>query len=346
MKRKFLSLYLVYVAVVLEIGSRLIYRADVLFKGIDEVTCRRAWIQRHDAQIEIYYGFDRYDPTKGWAIKPNLSGLEVFDHKHLTTNSRGIRGPEYSYDKPLGKKRILVLGDSFTFGDEIGDEETYPYFLQKLMPATDVINLGVHGYGHDQMLIHFEEEGAKYHPDIVLLGFIGNDMPRNRLAFRDYAKPRFELSPGGLKLTNQPVPPPESVLADDRFRSRFLDLIVLLRHKLVLRYSPSVEQEKTDRLTAAILDELAAAVQHAGAKLILVQLPDAPDFAAQSPTNTFFDRYCASTAVTCISLYAFAQSEIAKGRPLVFEQYGHLSADGNRMVAEGIRDNLVESGFF
>jgi hypothetical protein len=42
----------------------------------------------------------------------------------------------------------LILGDSFTFGDEVSDNETYSYYLQQMLPHTEVINMGVHGYGH------------------------------------------------------------------------------------------------------------------------------------------------------------------------------------------------------
>ncbi|MEK7859320.1 MAG: GDSL-type esterase/lipase family protein [Elusimicrobiota bacterium] len=293
-----------------------------------DVAWRRAWTRRHSAQTEIYYGFDRYDPAAGWAVKPDLPGIEVFDHKKLTTDAHGVRGLGHAYDKPAGKRRLVVLGDSFTFGDEVGDEETYPARLQALLPKAEVINLGVHGYGHDQMLIRFNEEGVKYHPDLVLLGFIGGDMPRNRLAFRDYAKPRYELSGGTLRLTNQPVPPPEAVLRAQPFRSAFLDLLALLGHRW------SSHQEQTERITTAILDELAAAVKRAGAKLVLVQLPDRPDFASPSPGNAFFESYCGSRDVPCLSLYAHLD------RPLVFQKEGHWDPAGHRMMAEGIRDAL------
>ena len=52
-----------------------------------------------------------------------------------------------------------MLGDSFTFGEDVGDDETYSHHLEQLLPGTEVINLGVHGYGHDQMLIYLREEG-------------------------------------------------------------------------------------------------------------------------------------------------------------------------------------------
>ncbi len=55
----------------------------------------------------------------------------------------------------------MVLADSFTFGDEVSDDETYSSYLQQALPGAENINLGVHGYGHDQMLILLMEDGIK-----------------------------------------------------------------------------------------------------------------------------------------------------------------------------------------
>jgi hypothetical protein len=86
----------------------------------------------------------------------------------VSSNSTGIRGKtEYSYNKIPGKARILILGDSFTFGGEVSDNETYPFYLQQMVPNCEAINFGVYGYGHDQMLVYLKEEGLKYKPDII-----------------------------------------------------------------------------------------------------------------------------------------------------------------------------------
>jgi lysophospholipase L1-like esterase len=148
-------------------------------------------------------GYCLYHPTRGWALKPNIHDMKVFDNKVLNSNSRGIRGTaEYSYNKNPSRTRILVLGDSFTFGEEVSDNETYPCNLQQLLPNTEIINLRMPGYGHDQMLIYLQEEGSKYTPDVVILGFLTPDMTRNMLMFRDYAKPKFILTNEQLSLVN------------------------------------------------------------------------------------------------------------------------------------------------
>ena len=53
-------------------------------------------------------------------------------------------------------------------------------YFQELLPQAEVINFGVHGYGHDQMLIFFKEEGVKYKPDVVILGFVYQDLLLSR----------------------------------------------------------------------------------------------------------------------------------------------------------------------
>src|SRR5262249_1689918 len=160
----------------------------------DDTAWRLSFVRRHQSgeSPAIFYPFDVHHPTRGWAVRPGLSRARVFNNKVLSSNSQGLRGSsEHSYEKPPGTLRILTFGDSFTFGDEVSDNETWPYYLEKLLPGSEVINFGVHGYGHDQMLLYLQEEGIKYHPDIVILGFLPFDMKRNVVSFRDYAKPRF-----------------------------------------------------------------------------------------------------------------------------------------------------------
>ena len=176
---------------------------------------RIAWVNRQGekgAGLETGVE-DIFDLTKGWALTPNLRELSVSDNKILNSNSKGIRGTvEYSYDKSGDRLRILALGDSNTFGEDVSDNETHPYYLESLLPSTEVINFGIRGYGHDQMLLYLKEEGIKYRPDIVLLAFIADDVHRNMLTFREYSKPRFLLKDGGLKIINSPVAPLASLL--------------------------------------------------------------------------------------------------------------------------------------
>ena len=93
---------------------------------------------------------DQFDPVLGWVPKNNFQTKDEFGT--LTFNSFGIRSKkEYSTVKSK-KKRIVVVGDSFTYGECVGDNETYSAYLEQLLSGTEVLNFGVHGYGLDPIL--------------------------------------------------------------------------------------------------------------------------------------------------------------------------------------------------
>jgi lysophospholipase L1-like esterase len=101
----------------------------------------------------------------------------------VRTNSLGLRGRETSTRKPRGVKRILVLGDSYTFGVYCENDEAYPAVLEALCnregaAAVEVINAGyADGWGPDQHYAWLLNRGIGFQPDIVIYGFfIGNDI--------------------------------------------------------------------------------------------------------------------------------------------------------------------------
>jgi hypothetical protein len=207
-----------------------------------------------------------------------------------------------------------------------------------------VLNLGVHGYGHDQMLLYLREEGIKYRPDLVVLGFLYDDMERNLVGFRDYAKPRFEQRDGRLELRNVPVPPPEELLRREPYRSKLLDLFTILRARWDWRSGAAEARMKS--LTMAILDELAAVAHAAGARVAFVYLPvwgehvrTNPEF---TPRERFFFDYCRERGIPALHLQRFFASRLRAGETL--KRYGHWGPLEHRIAAEGIAASLAEQG--
>ncbi len=351
-KKRVLSLlgYIVFLALLFEGSARLAFLipqiSDRLTIGNNDYTWRSKWVERHQKSgVKIYYKFDNYDATKGWLSRPDIRNMKIFGNKTLNTNAKGFRGKiDYPYAKNTDRVRILILGDSFTFGDEVSDDETYPHYLQEMLPGCEIINLGVHGYGHDQMLILLKEEGVRYKPDIVILGYLTMDMYRNILAFRDFAKPKFVLDGGRLRLTDTPVPRPEDILKWDWARPRILDMLAILRYDIGMR-TGSLEREK-QAVTTAILQDMITVIEGIHAVPILAYIPAGDEIftaPAISRDEAYMFSMCRSNnTAECLSTRPFFTKELAKKE--TFKTVGHWGPEGNHVIAEALKQYLIDKG--
>jgi len=101
-------------------------------------------------------------------------------------NSKGLRDDELSYEKKNGEYRILLLGDSITFGFGAKRGEIFADILENYFNRGDsllgkidivrVINGGVGNYNSEQELAFLFTEGIRYGPDEVILCFYINDL--------------------------------------------------------------------------------------------------------------------------------------------------------------------------
>ncbi|MDJ0785182.1 MAG: hypothetical protein QNK05_00150 [Myxococcota bacterium] len=162
------------------------------------------WTPKHAAR-----NFWTHDALLGWVHVPGASGVQ--DHRdfsvRIENNDHGLRDDDYSFERVPGKRRLLLLGDSFGWGFGVEFEENMIEILDERHPDWEMINASVAGYGTDQQLLYYRETGHRYQPDVVLLLFHPNDIEDNNDDYRyRYYKPHFELGPEGeLVLTKVPV---------------------------------------------------------------------------------------------------------------------------------------------
>jgi lysophospholipase L1-like esterase len=122
-----------------------------------------------------------YDPEIEYVLAPRLKGW--IDGGLVTVNALGFRGAEVASPKPQGRLRIVIVGDSVTFGLGMADDESFPAQLEHLLHERfpnrdlDVVNLGVPGYDTRQEVTLLKRNLARLDPDVVLVGFYTNDVP-------------------------------------------------------------------------------------------------------------------------------------------------------------------------
>jgi hypothetical protein len=341
-----LLLYLLVVFAFFEITSRAALSRKDLFRriaGVDEASSRLRWARRQRQGRPLVQPFDVYHPVRGWTLRPYLDGVSVFGDKTLSSTSRGYRGrEEVGPGKPEGRLRVAALGDSFTFGEDVGDAETWVHQLEVLRPTLETVNLGVHAYGHDQMLLTLQEEGPRLQPDVVLLGFVHIDLERNRTAFFDYAKPWFDLEGETLVLRGVPVPTPEALRAREPWRSKFLDLLSMLHARI--RERTGIEERDRQDLGEALLAAIRDTASEVGARAIFVYLPILDEIGAPEPSagERFFEATCRQEGLACVSLRPGFHARVEGGQHL--KRRGHWGPREHRAAAEDLVRLLEDGG--
>lgn len=148
--------------------------------------------------VEIYFRvvdpqsiIPRYVETSEYGIRKNIGQVRgtmiVPEYRHqFSTNSQGFRGTkEYAVQKPAGVFRIVVLGDSVALGHGVEDDQTFAALLEAQLSAirpTEVLNMGVSGFGTAEELIQLRHIGLKYDPDLVILSYFPNDPYNNTVS--------------------------------------------------------------------------------------------------------------------------------------------------------------------
>jgi lysophospholipase L1-like esterase len=118
--------------------------------------------------------FRRFSP----ALPADLAGSGSWE---ISINSEGFRDGESPKSKPPSAFRIVCLGDSWTFGMNVGQQQAYPQRLgamlrQQFPDVTfDVLNRGVLGYTSYQGKELLRTRVLDLSPDIVVLAYAMND---------------------------------------------------------------------------------------------------------------------------------------------------------------------------
>ncbi len=150
----------------------------------------------------------QHDPQLGWAGRPSVHLPDYYGPGiDLRTNSRGMRGTEVADRKTSGRVRVVCLGDSFTFGHGVGDDQAWPAVVARLDPRLEMVNMGQEGYGVDQMYLWYLRDARDLDHDLLIVAFIQQDLMRAAMPdFFGYPKPVLVLENGRLTPESRDLP--------------------------------------------------------------------------------------------------------------------------------------------
>ena len=281
-------------------------------------------------------GWARPDPDLGWVFSGK--NLNTFKSRHYRNvewitraNREGFRADKdfRNLGPKSTAKRVMVLGDSFVFGTYIKYSETLPVLMQEeLGPGYETFNLGIPGWGLDQMYLAYKKYVEIIDPDIVVLVFIDHDIDRIFESFRKSEKmnkPSFKLEDGKLVPRRDTKPDLADRLGQ---RSHILNDI----------YKKIIRRRRIKDISEAILLALSKEAGRRGQAFIIVRYPLQKALIEGDADDRFdLGDFSARHAIAYLDPMAAMRAEgEAEYRTYHLEKDLHPAMAGNRFMARYI----------
>lgn len=295
-----------------------------------------------------------YRPRPGSVISGRSETDEYdYHHKH---NSAGLRDVEHALIKPEGTFRVLGLGDSFTAGWGAAYEETYLRRAEVALnarggghPRIEVVKAGINGYFPQTQRMLLENYGLKYHPDLVVVGFVPNDVLDTWVGIDAVVVSKqgwltsldaTEMGSLGtwLYVNSHVARIPLSALVR-RKRAVFFN-----RDWATTIYRPDEAAEQAWREVLDEYDRMDRLIRRAGGRLVLFYIPANPPLTAM---HEYPERRLAGWAASRNVEFVSALAEMRAAmddEQLYWKKDGHCTPAGYRVLADVLARELDARG--
>lgn len=304
-----------------------------------------------------------YSPSYGWRLRPDWKG-RTRDGRTVAINARGFRGP-LPASTPGTRQRVLLLGDSITFGTGVDDHETFAAQLAARALGVEPLNLGVSGYGTDQELLLLEGEGLDLRPAAVVLNVcVGNDILDNALPVYLYdgvtPKPYFTAEGEQLRLQDRHVRLHGPALLARRLADHSLafDALLLLSpgaarspldHDDGEHWGPRARQvlerwPQAVSLSRRLLRRMSETCSTRGVRFLVLLHPNRRAFEGDDGSVEPFllPARGASEAPRVLDLRSLYAGDGLGWEEFALDKLGHLSPRGHALVARALARELGE----
>ena len=146
---------------------------------------------RRDAEVRLSFNVaEDVTPLDVRDVKLTVNGEPPplpFDLEHppvhwveYAMNRWGLRGDDFERDREPGVRRIMILGDSFTFGAGVHLQDVFAHLLEQQLNERgdgryECLNFGVPGYSTLDERVMYETFASQFDVDVVLLAMVSND---------------------------------------------------------------------------------------------------------------------------------------------------------------------------
>lgn len=283
-------------------------------------------------------------PMLGYVPRANFTSRDNRWRTQVSIDADGMR-KNGATAPPAGERVVAAVGDSFTFGDQVDDDASWPAQLEQLL-GRPVKNGGVFGYSLTQAVLRAEAMLERFPVAMLVVSFIPDDLNRSEYSKRYTPVPWFDLQGDQLVLQGVPIADSEP---DDAVK-RWKDLIgysaladAVLANTCKAWWFENEKQVVVPHLQGRggqigkkLVERIDARCRTRGIRWLLV-LQD------KRPTEAALDvlRHAESCGVQTLDL-ASKYAALRQGGPGEHDRWfdGHMTREGNAWVARQIAQAL------
>ncbi len=313
----------------------------------------------------------QYDQLLGYKGIPNADEMYITPNckTNVKLNRFGFRDIEHIND-PKDAEVIAFLGDSYTWGQEVGSDEMFVNRLRNYFNEYIIYNLSHPGYGTDQSLLTLQQWPYKGLIKLVVLMFNETDIQENNSSFcHRRQKPLFEIVKDKLIMTNVPVPYQEEWNSGDQtdipdysindkvlnffYRSHFVHDITSKFKKsytyVKMKTTEPKNKNASDKsghgsrgsmvLTERILQELRDEVAKRNAALVVMAIPPPPAKVGGQRYQLELEKICKNIDVEYFDLTPFLRKTFFRTYHRIWH---HLNPYGHKVVSEAMKEYFVK----
>jgi len=356
---------LIFLFATVEIGFRVYYHKTGQIIAVDEeerclkTAYKKASNESDPYRFEPYYpphgvGELEYSNISGLTITNNVkgntnwtgevkSGIEfnIFEY-FINTNSQHMRAiKDFDYEKNPERTRIVLLGDSYTWGDDVPNKYSYASILEQLIPNSEVLNFGIKGIGIDLMYLRWKYEALNFKPDIVVMTVYTDDIRRAQPCVH---KPKFEINNNKLVITN--IPPPSYKEIFENYKKPVFESYFLKHLLYNIKYFRGVTKKQYDygfSILPFIIDEIKTKSKEDGT-FFMVAIINGEGGVYKGYEEEAVKRFKSlleEKKIPYVESFGIFNSEGYKENDKILYS-GHFSVLGNALFAQGIKNKFEE----
>lgn len=305
----------------------------------------------------------RLDPALGWVHEADVDRaveVEGGGSARFRTDERGLRATAHADERASSRRRALFLGDSFTEGSQVDDEQLFTRRLERALGAVECWNVGVGGYSTVQQLLALPAQLARWRPDVVVLQVYDNDLQDNLMPYFGGLGPRPYARVDGGAVRIEPKAPAG---AFERFLMPAPGALWLYEHSALYRslhknlFLPAKWRalqalEEGERAALPIADQrlamqklladVAATTRAQGVQLVVAAIPTRAEArAGASELHGWLAAECGKLGAPFVSTLPLLAREDAA--TTYFAKDIHLTARGHEVVAAALLPMLREA---